>query len=193
MRARLFLSNGRSYTGRHTCSENLKGASLLHVSTTVWSGSFVSFCSQDQHSTSGPTVGCISLTMVGCKVLSMIALESNNSFLPFLSSGFTQEPYPWGYHTFVACTVPQPHKHCLFVYLFFWSAYIVFSKKGTVYRQWTTRYLLLTALLQISMKTQQPTLASGFELTDAISSINKATTLRLASQKPNALQRYKEM
>lgn len=37
---------------------------------------------------------------------------------------------------------------------------------------WTIKYseyLLLTALLQVSMKTQQPTVASGFELANAIS------------------------
>lgn len=119
----------------------------------MWNGSFVSFCSQDQHSTAGASVDCTSLAMVRCKVLSMIALENNNSFPPFLSRGFTQEPHPRGYQAFVACTVPQPHKHCLFVSLFFWSAYVGFSEKGIVYGQWTTQYLLLTALLQISMKT----------------------------------------
>ena len=120
---------------------------------------------QDQHNTAGATVDCTSLTMVSCKVVSIIALESNNSFLPFLSGRvYTGTPI-------LKMQNLSSHTHILSlsVPLFLKGVYSILLERHSIWTMNYTEYLLLTALLQISMKTQQPTVASGFELTDAIS------------------------
>lgn len=164
---RVFWSNVKSYSGtcRPTSNESWK-LSLLQLSMTVGKESFVWLCPLVTRPTQGSRGAAdgTRLPRVGHEVVSVIALENNGFFLPLLSSRVcTGAPY---LRTQNLCSL-QLFYHTSSLSLSIFSSILL--ERPSI---WTMSYsvcLLLTTLLQFSMKTQQRTVASGFDLTHAIS------------------------